>query len=287
MRSPLISAIMILSLAAGSFFVSRAQGIPVRAATEAGLPYSSGEFLKFTMHYNWGSLDSDIGSGEVRLDTVRLAGQKCFRCKVSGRTTKLYDLFFKVRENFVSCFTCDSLRPLRFTRDTEEGKYIAKNTYKYIWDASNPYIDVDYYTRGGHGGEKNQRLKLPLDRHTYDLPALFFFARNMDFDKVRPGVRHPMTFAVDDEVCHVYFVLYGRERKKVKGLGTVDTIRFGALLLAGEVFNGEAEMTIWISDDDNRIPVCFEAPILVGTVNGRLSGWAGLKHPFTSLHAKK
>lgn len=278
---------MILSLAAGSFFVSRAQGIPVRAATEAGLPYSSGEFLKFTMHYNWGSLDSDIGSGEVRLDTVRLAGQKCFRCKVSGRTTKLYDLFFKVRENFVSCFTCDSLRPLRFTRDTEEGKYIAKNTYKYIWDASDPYIDVDYYTRGGHGGEKNQRLKLPLDRHTYDLPALFFFARNMDFDKVRPGVRHPMTFAVDDEVCHVYFVLYGRERKKVKGLGTVDTIRFGALLLAGEVFNGEAEMTIWISDDDNRIPVCFEAPILVGTVNGRLSGWAGLKHPFTSLHAKK
>lgn len=287
MRSPVKRAIMILSFVAGSFFVSYAQGIPVRATREADLAYGAGERMKFTMHYTWGSLDSDIGFGEVSLDTLRIGGEKCFRCKVSGQTTKLYDLFFKVRENFVSCFTCDGLRPVRFTRDTAEGKYIAKNTYKYIWNSADPYIDVDYYTRGGHGGEKSQRLTLPLNKDTYDLPALFFFARNMDFDKVTPGVRYPMTFAVDDEVYHVYFILYGKEKKKVKGLGHVDAIRFGALLLAGEVFNGEAEMTIWISDDDNRIPVFFEAPILVGTVNGRLMSWEGLKHPFTSLHTKK
>ena len=82
---------------------------------------------------------------------------------------------------------------------------------------------------------------------------------------------------------NVYFILYGRETIKVKGLGTVNTIKFAAKLLEGEVFKGEEDMMIWVSDDENRIPVYFEAPLLVGVASGRVSGYSGLKHPFTSL----
>ena len=64
---------------------------------------------------------------------------------------------------------------------------------------------------------------------------------------------------------------------------TVQTIRFAAKLLAGEVFTGEEDMIIWVTDDDNRIPVYFEAPILVGTASGRLAEYSGLRHPFDSL----
>ena len=108
----------------------------------------------------------------------------------------------------------------------------------------------------------------------------------MDFDAVTPGVRYPMTFAIDDDVYNVYFILLGRETRKIRGLGTVKTIKFAAKLLAGEVFTGEEDMLIWVTDDDNRIPVCFEAPILVGTASGRLAGYSGLKHPFTALVKK-
>ena len=77
------------------------------------------------------------------------------------------------------------------------------------------------------------------------------------------------------------------ETRKIKGLGTVKTIKFAAKLLAGEVFTGEEDMIIWISDDDNRIPLMFEAPILVGTASGRLAEYSGLKHPFTALVSKR
>ena len=92
-----------------------------------------------------------------------------------------------------------------------------------------------------------------------------------------------MTFAIDDDVYNVYFILHGRETIKVKGLGTVNTIKFAAKLLEGEVFKGEEDMIIWVTDDENRLPVYFEAPLLVGKATGRMSGYAGLKHPFTSL----
>ena len=89
--------------------------------------------------------------------------------------------------------------------------------------------------------------------------------------------------AIDDDVYNVYFILYGRETLKVKGLGTIKTIKFAAKLLEGEVFKGEEDMLIWVTDDENRLPVFFEAPLIVGVATGRLTGCSGLKHPFTSM----
>ena len=56
---------------------------------------------------------------------------------------------------------------------------------------------------------------------------------------------------------------------------------------SGEVFKGEEDMLIWVSDDNNRLPVFFEAPLLVGTATGRMTGYEGLKHPFEALVEKK
>ena len=256
--------------------------IPVRTVEEEELAFQAGEKLTFTMHYEWGAVNSDVGTGTLVLDTMRYNGVKAFHCSVYGKTTRLFDLFFKVREDFDSWFACDGLRPLKFTRDTHEGHYIARNTYIYDWNAVEPHIDADVYSSSS--GQRN--LELPLTSCTYDLPSLFFLARNMDIDNIVPGKKYPMTFAIDDDVYNVYFILYGRETIKVKGLGTVKTIKFAARLLAGEVFTGEEDMMIWVTDDDNRIPVCFEAPILVGTASGRLKSYSGLKHPFTSLIKK-
>ncbi len=250
--------------------------VPVRDLSDGNLAFASGEKMYFTMHYEWGMINSDIGSAVVSLDQVNFNGQKAFKCSVTGKTTRLYDLFFKVREDFCSWFAVDGLRPLKFTRETYEGPYVAKNTYIYNWDAAEPYIAADVYTSSM--GQKN--LQLPLTRCTFDLPALFFFARNIDMDKVQAGRKYPMTFAIDDEIYNVHFIFYGKETINVTGLGKVNAIKFSARLIAGEVFKGDTDVMIWISDDQNKVPVYFEAPILVGTASGRMVGFEGLKYPF-------
>lgn len=252
--------------------------VPVRPLTQENLPFKSGERLEFVMHYKWGVINSDIGSAYVQLDSMKMNGGPAYRCHVYGRTTKLYDLFFKVREDFYSWFTADALRPIRFIRNTFEGKYVARNNYYYMWNVDEPYIDADVYSSSS--GQRN--LQIPLSECTYDLPALFFMARNMDIDSVEPGVKYPMTFAIDDDVYNVYFILYGRETINVKGLGRINTVKFGAKLIAGGVFAGNEDMTIYISDDENRLPVYFEAPILYGVASGRMTGCSGLKFPFSA-----
>ena len=256
--------------------------VPVKTVRDSELAFTHGETASFILHYQWGTINSDVGHATVRLDTLTYNGQKAFRCDLKGRTTRLYDFFFRVREDFKAWFSYEGLRPLRFYRHSQEGDYEARNTYIYDRSATDPHIIADLYST-----KRGQRsMDIPLTPCTFDLPTLFYFARNMNFDVIEPGVKYPMTFAIDDDVFNVYFILYGRETIKVKGLGHVKTIKFAAKLLEGEVFKGEADMLIWVTDDDNRLPVYFEAPLLVGTAKGRMTSYENLKYPFTSLIKK-
>lgn len=271
---------LLLFLAAGRAVWGQASNcIPVYAKTESEVAYGAGEKLDFTLHYTFGILDSDIGEATVTLDTARINGVKAFHCRVFGKTVRLYDKFFRVREDFNSWFACDGLTPLRFQRNTQEGSYRARNEYSYMWDAELPYIDAQVYTSSI---DSTRILQIPLKECVFDLPSLFFFARNIDMSKVKQDVRYPMTFAIDEEVYDVHFIYRGKATKKVSGLGTVKCLRFEADLLAGEVFKGDSDMELFISDDLNRLPVLFGAPILVGAVQGRLSACSGLKYPFSA-----
>ena len=62
--------------------------------------------------------------------------------------------------------------------------------------------------------------------------------------------------------------------------GKFKAMKFAAKVIAGEVFKGDTEMIIWVSDDLNRVPLLFESAIRVGKVYGRLDKWENLKYEF-------
>jgi hypothetical protein len=41
-------------------------------------------------------------------------------------------------------------------------------------------------------------------------------------------------------------------------------------------------MTVWVSDDQNRIPLLIESPVSVGSVKMVLQEYKGLKYDFTA-----
>ena len=95
-------------------------------------------------------------------------------------------------------------------------------------------------------------------------------------------MKQPISFVIDDDVYNFYFILLGKEVKKIKGLGTFNTLKFAVKLVAGTVFTGKDDMFIWVTDDENKVPLLFESPIIVGRVQGRLTGYSNLKSPLTS-----
>jgi hypothetical protein len=53
-------------------------------------------------------------------------------------------------------------------------------------------------------------------------------------------------------------------------------------LVAGTIFDKNSDMTVWVTDDKNRVPVLVEAKILVGYVKALLLTTEGLRYPLSS-----
>lgn len=235
------------------------------------LPYVDGESLTYVVKYKWGSVDTDVGEAVTSLTW----SDSLFHSVITGKTYRFYDMIFRVREHFESKFRVDPFRPHWFYRNTQEGKYRIKNTFSFNEDNTID-AEIQKYDR------TPKDTLLQGTGHTFDIPALFYKVRCVDFDSIQVGVKNPISFVIDDDVYNFYYIYLGKEVKKIKGLGTFRTLKFAVRLVAGSVFTGKDDMHIWVTDDENLVPLLIESPIIVGKVQGRLIGWKNLKGPMTS-----
>lgn len=270
----LVALMLLLSAAAVPVYGQKC--IPVNLNKDK-LAFKGGEKLVFTIHYKWGIVNADVAQAIIKLDSTRLNGKKVYHGSLSGNTQKIYEQVFKVREHMDSWFTCDGFDPVKFTRDAREGNYWCTNLYTYSGSQINATIN------NSRKGEFN--VTLPKDNCTFDLPLMYYVMRNMDVSKLKVGGRYPMTFACDSHVRTLSFVYLGKENRKVRGMGTVRCLKFGFDVVKGEVFSGDSKLYAWFTDDANKIPVYFVAPLKLGEVRGRLYSSSGVRHPFTSIES--
>jgi hypothetical protein len=52
------------------------------------------------------------------------------------------------------------------------------------------------------------------------------------------------------------------------------------LVQSGRVFKEEESLTVWITDDESRIPVRIKASLAVGSIKADIESFKGLKNPF-------
>ena len=63
--------------------------------------------------------------------------------------------------------------------------------------------------------------------------------------------------------------------------GKVNTLVFRPLVQSGRIFKAKESVTIWITDDANKIPIQMRASLSVGSLRAELEAYKGLSNPFT------
>ena len=71
----------------------------------------------------------------------------------------------------------------------------------------------------------------------------------------------------------------GREVLKTK-FGKVKTMIFRPLVQSGRVFKAQESVTLWITDDANKIPIKMKADLSVGSLRAELEQYKGLANTF-------
>jgi hypothetical protein len=65
--------------------------------------------------------------------------------------------------------------------------------------------------------------------------------------------------------------------------GKFKVIKLAPLLVKGTIFKDGDKMVVWVTDDENHIPVRIETPIAVGSIKVDMVGYENLRHPLSSL----
>ena len=83
----------------------------------------------------------------------------------------------------------------------------------------------------------------------------------------------------DEEITKFKLKYIGKQDITTK-FGVVSTLVFKPLVQSGRVFKEEESVTLWISADDNKVPVRIKADLAVGSLKADIDEYKGLKNPF-------
>jgi hypothetical protein len=83
----------------------------------------------------------------------------------------------------------------------------------------------------------------------------------------------------DEETTKFKLKFIGREDITTK-FGTVSAMVFRPLVQSGRVFKEQESLTVWISDDNNKLPLRIKANLAVGSIKADLDAFKGLKNSF-------
>lgn len=236
--------------------------------------FNVGEWFKFRIHY--GIVNAGYATLEVK-DAV-LNNKKVFHVVGRGYTTGVSKFFFKVEDLYESYIDKLTGNPYQYVRKIDEGGY-TKNQEGFFNQAENKILVKDYK----HKTEKT----LVIPKNTQDILSSFYYLRNYpNIDKIKPGEFVAIDMFFDDETTKFRLKYIGREDITTK-FGVVPTMVFRPLVQSGRVFNEEESLTIWISDDDNKLPVRIKASLVVGSIKADLESFKGLKYPFKIMSNKR
>ncbi len=229
--------------------------------------WQSGESIKYQVYYTLAGIFVYGGDANFNVNLEKLNNKPVYHIVGEGKTIPFFDGFFKVRDRYESFIDTATLQPYKFIRNVQEGDFKKFETITFNHTAN---------TATSQGGT----FKIP--ECIQDVLSAIYYSRNIDFNKYKPGDKIPFSMFIDDKVYNLFIRYLGKERIKTK-YGKFNAIKFKPLLIEGTIFSGGEKMTVWVSDDENKIPVRIESPISVGSVKIDMMGYSNIRHKLSSL----
>ena len=236
------------------------------SSQEKEVAFKGGESLRYKMSYS-GFLRA--GTAVLEVEETELNGKKVFHTTGSGWTSGMIKWFFKVDDVYESYFDKEETKPYIFKRKIDEGGYKKHRITNFDYSSNNAYVQ-DF--------EKQQDTTIPFS-NVQDMLSSFYYLRNQDVTEMKKGDEIAIDMFMDSQIYPFKLRFLGKEVLKTK-FGKVNSLIFRPLVQSGRIFKAQESVTIWITDDANKIPIKLKADLSVGSLRAELEAYKGLANDF-------
>lgn len=225
---------------------------------------NAGESISFRIHYGF------ITAGNATLSTTKTSykGQPAFYVRGVGKTSGAAKAFFKVEDVYES-YISEKKEPLFYVRNVSEGSY-TQHLQSTFNTNNNTLVLVDKK----HTDRPAKTVKVPND--VQDILSCFYYLRSVDNLKVGSVLK--MSVWIDDELFPFQLKVVGTEKISTK-FGKVNCLKIIPSVVSGRVFKDKEGVTMWVTNDQNKVPVLIKAELAVGSLKASIDSYANVKYP--------
>lgn len=230
--------------------------------------FESGEWFRFKMSY---SGFFKAGNATLTVRDYEYKGKPVYHVIGKGWTTGAIKWFFKVKDRYESFIDKTTGSPYKFIRNIDEGGH-----------KKNIEIEFDHVNNKAHVNNKKKKEKKVIDTkpNIQDMVSTYYYLRNsIDVENLKKGDEISVNMFFDEENYGFKLKYLGKELIKTE-FGKVNTLKFRPYVMAGRVFKEEESLTLWVSNDQNKVPLRIKANLAVGSLRADLDAFKGLKYPF-------
>ena len=234
--------------------------------------FGRGERLEFRAHLGFINAAEAVMEIDENLHTV--SGRPCYKVDIRAKTNSFFDLVMRVRDNWGSYIDTTAIIPMQAYRYIEEGKYRKYETIDFNHSKQSAIVnDFDKKTK-----ELTTKTPFNLPPEIQDMVSGYYYFRTINFDTLNYNDTIIVNTFFDKEVYNFRVKYLGRERLKTK-FGKIQSIVLSPIMHKNKIFDGENSVKIWLSADDNKIPLKCKASMFVGALELDLKKYASLKYP--------
>jgi hypothetical protein len=214
-------------------------------------PFGEGERLEFEIKYGF------ISAGTAMLGipgVVTERGHECYHIVSLAESNPVFSVFFTVRDVAESFLDVRELVPLRFEKRLREGDYRAHDLVHYDHDRH-----IAFYP--------NKDRIVPVSTGAQDILSSLYYVRMMDLTVGRSVF---IENHADTKNYPLEIKVLRKERVDVPA-GEFDCIVVEPVMRGSGLFSHKGRLTVWLADDETRVPVLMKSKVLIGSISAVLT----------------
>jgi hypothetical protein len=225
--------------------------------------FTAGEKLEYELR--WENVVAGSASLEVMPQTT-VNGQPAHHFVMTVRSSKIIDMFYKVRNRIDAYADLSMTRSLHYRKKQHEGRHKRDETVRFEWQENRAH-----YSNYGRGREPIELMEGSFD----PLSALYYTRTNLF--EIGGIIERPVTDGKKNVVGRL--TVHERESITLQNGRKYDTYRIEPELChVGGVFKeGKgARIELWVTADERRIPVRIRSKAIIGSFIGELVSAEGV-----------
>ena len=235
-------------------------------------PFMPGESLDFKARIGWvKAAEANFGVSELIYQTN---DRPTWKVDINARTVGIFDLVSSVRDNWGTFIDTTNYETQQFYRYIKEGRFTRNEIVHF--DHASDSATVEKLHKETRALERTVDFR--VSKNVQDMVSSFYYLRALDWSNFKIGDIITINVFFDDKLEPQRVKIVDREVIKTD-LGEIKAVVLVPIREKDSLFVEENTVKVWLSDDQNRIPLKVKAKIYVGYLTVDIMRAKNLRHP--------